>query len=271
MRGGAGGKGSGRGGTGAREPVPSVPDNPRTYRRATSGGGSHLPASSGTAGHADFVSVWGDPRNPGGSTNLISSFPVANHQSGQAGRLFAISDLFGRDTTIRQVGLNKQSSTGPNDLARWRVGLYTDAGATCYPGDLVWDSGDILIAPTGGVAQQFARVVCGITLRKGRRYWLSWNYSTEVLTVACNVVGMRSAEIYPCVGWRNQTWTGANGTQLLINTSIGNVGTPINGWAVDQAYGAMPAIWPGSAATAVPLRTLAAVDLPAHIIGVSYP
>jgi hypothetical protein len=268
VRGGTGGKGSGRGGTGAKEAAGSVPDNPRSYRASASGTGPAVPTASDLGGVTDFVGVWGNPLQHGGSSALVGGMPIGNHQTGAANRLNAISDIFGFNTRIRQVGINKQSAN-LSALNRWRFGFYSDAGT--YPGALLYDSGDMLIADVGSIAGQFTRVSPNLTLRKGVRYWLSWIYSAEVITNVVNVIGMRSDSIYGAVGWRNHNWIGANGVQLLQGTAIGNVGTQIIGWQQDQAYGPMPLVWPGSPATAPPLRHAGAVDLPAHIIGVDYP
>lgn len=255
MRGGAGGRGSGRGGEGAREPAaPLSIDNIGAFRAL----------GDGTHGLTDFGYPWGDPLWCEG--NFLGSTQFGSHAQAGANRLFALPAVRARATKIRQFALALSSGTNEADDTM-RIGIYSDRGG--YPGSRLWASDEFTLryAPDGVPFTRY--VACGFVMEASTPYWLAWIYPAafgSTNSVMC-FPGRRMPGV--AVGlvmfdYAGQLVAGGNAAQSIHG------GVPIVGWAHAQAYGALPATFPDS--SRLPILASASFNLPAWFMSVqSYP
>lgn len=115
------------------------------------------------------------------------------------------------------------TAAGTGTTPKSRLGIYDDNGGI-YPGKLVLDAGEVSVSATG-----IKELVIDLALKTGKLYWLAQiGQDTTSLTVGAIAVTDVLATI---LGW---------------DSSLS--GTPPLGYAVNQAYGALPATYPAGAA-----------------------
>lgn len=115
------------------------------------------------------------------------------------------------------------TTAGTGAVPRARLGVYDDNGSV-YPGKLVLDAGEVNVSANG-----IKELVIDVTLKTGKLYWLSLiGQDTTSLAVGAIPSGDALATF---LGW---------------DASL--AGTPPLGYAVNQAYGLLPADYPAGAA-----------------------
>jgi len=113
------------------------------------------------------------------------------------------------------------STAATGAVPRIRLGVYEDKGdGSVYPGALVLDAGEVAVNTIG-----LKELAIDLTLKGGKLYWLALlGQDTASLVAAATPAADVSA------------------TFLGIDNSLS--GTPYLGYAIAQAYGALPANFP---------------------------
>ena len=155
---------------------------------------------------------------------------MSRHVTLSAATLYAIPFWASRGGTADQITAIVTNAGIGGDTCRF--GIYNNTSASVlYPSTIVVDSGVVATNSTGAKAVGISQA-----LTAGNLYWLVLTYNQAGAQFGGFAVGGGAYSAFPALGW-----TAANPPVAQY------------GWSIAQAYGALPATFPGNVGTATPM------------------
>lgn len=176
---------------------------------------------------------------------------MGSHGAGTADRLRAYPQPFTRGGVIERMGwFNLASATGAEGYGfRWGIYANSNGNKVQLPGELLFDSGTYSSWPNGNGganADSWRDVPVSLSVEAGSVLWLAWMVNATLAASAQQMARWQAIEGDYCqlvLGFQNPEVIIAGDTQYRMPATQSNM----YGRRVDQAFGAMPATFPGGA------------------------